>query len=217
MNIGPVLTTFDIFGTVLDWRAGLEQCCRFAGRPILEGEFDRIVDAQASLEQGSYADYASITCRSLIDVIGLAESKAVKIATGVGHWPLYEDAPLLRALMRMSPCAAMTNSDRAHGEDVQAQLGFRLHDWLCSEDTRVYKPNPDFWRQMSVRSKMRYDRHWWHVSAYADYDLHVANDLGLTTVLVRRPHARSGKATYEVDDLHGLLDLVRQARMNCPA
>jgi FMN phosphatase YigB (HAD superfamily) len=53
--------------------------------------------------------------------------------------------------MEVAPCAAMTNSHRIHGEDVQAQLGFRLDDWLCAEDTHVYKPNPDFWRWMARR------------------------------------------------------------------
>jgi len=33
---------------------------------------------------------------------------------------------------------------------------------------------------------------WWHVSAYADYDLTTARALGLTTILVRRPHHRPG-------------------------
>ena len=33
---------------------------------------------------------------------------------------------------------------------------------------------------------------WWHVSAYADYDLVAARKLGLTCVFVGRPHARRG-------------------------
>jgi hypothetical protein len=35
---------------------------------------------------------------------------------------------------------------------------------------------------------------WWHVPAYADYDLAVANVLGLTTVFLRRTHSRPGPA-----------------------
>ena len=102
----------------------------------------------------------------------------------------------------------MTNSDRKHGKDVQARLGFSLDDWLCSEDTRIYKPDPGFWRQMSCRRDVRPGPDWWHVSAYADYDLQVANSLGLTTVFVQRPHARPGDASYAVPDLAGLLDLL---------
>lgn len=204
----PILITFDIFGTVLDWRTGLERACAAAGRPLRPGEFDRLVDRQGELEQGEFLNYADVTRRSLVEVIGLSEHASAAIGAGVGRWPLYADSrEALRALMSIAPCAAMTNSDRAHGEQMQAELGFRLHDWLCAEDTRVYKPNAEFWRIMSRRRGVAPGPRWWHVSAYADYDLAVATSLGLTTVFVRRPHARPGAATYEVSDLAGLLRL----------
>ena len=57
--------------------------------------------------------------------------------------------PVLRALMGLVPCAAMTNSDRRHGEDVQAGLGFRLDAWLCAEEVGLYKPDPGFWSAMA--------------------------------------------------------------------
>lgn len=209
MSTTPELITFDIFGTVLDWRSGMEADCAEAGRPLREGEFDRIVDAQGRLEQGPFLDYAEITARSLEQVLGLERTVAARIGAGVGRWPLYADAPAaLGALMRVAPCAAMTNSDRAHGEDIRQQLGFALSDWLCAEETRIYKPDPRFWRQMAQRRGIAPGRAWWHVSAYADYDLAVANELGLTTVFVQRPHARSGAATHAVADLVALLQLV---------
>jgi 2-haloacid dehalogenase len=207
----PDLITFDIFGTVLDWRTGLRRACEAAGRPLLEGEFDRIVDRQGELEQGDFLTYEDVTRRSLIDVIGLSDVTAAAIAAGVGRWPLYADSREgLRALMRIAPCAAMTNSDRAHGEQMQEQLGFRLHDWLCAEDTRVYKPDPEFWRAMARRRAIAPGARWWHASAYADYDLAVANSLGLTTVFVDRPHARAGASTYAVSDLPDLAALLRR-------
>ena len=209
MSGTPELITFDIFGTVLDWRTGLEASCNAAGRPLRAGEFDRIVDVQGELEQGDFLDYAEITRRSLMQVIGLPDAVAAGIGAGVGCWPLYADSPAaLRALMRIAPCAAMTNSDRVHGEQMQQQLGFRLDDWLCAEEARVYKPNPNFWHTMASRRSVEPGPRWWHVSAYADYDLTVANDFGLTTVFVERPHARPGAASRSVRDLAGLVALL---------
>lgn len=52
--------------------------------------------------------------------------------------------------------------------------------------------------------------HWWHVSAYADYDLETAGRLGLTRVFVARPHARPGQADHQVPDLGQLAGLVEQ-------
>ena len=205
----PRLITFDIFGTVLDWRSGLEEACRAAGRPMRDGEFDRVVDAQGALEQGEFSDYAGITRRSLVYVLGLREADAAWIGAAVGKWPLYTDAAALRTLMTIAPCAAMTNSDICHGEDIQAQLGFHLDAWLCSKETRRYKPDPEFWQDMGRLRGIRPGPDWWHVSAYADYDLRVGNDLGLTTVFVDRPHSRPGAATHTVQDLTGLLALLR--------
>jgi 2-haloacid dehalogenase len=202
----PDLITFDIFGTVLDWRTGLEQACRAVGRPLRNGEFDRIVDRQGELEHGEFLTYAEVTRRSLADVVGLPEDVAAAIGASVGRWPLYADSrEALRALMRMAPCAAMTNSDRVHGEQMQEQLGFRLSGWLCAEETRLYKPNVEFWHIMARRRGLTPGPRWWHVSAYADYDLAAANSLGITTVFVRRPHARPGGSTHDVSDLAALV------------
>lgn len=205
----PQLITFDIFGTVLDWRSGLERACAAAGRPLGPGEFDRIVDLQAELEHLEFLTYREITRRSLVRAIGLANHEADEIGRTVGRWPLYPDSrDAMRALMRVARCAAMTNSDRDHGEQVQKELGFRLNDWLCAEEARVYKPDAAFWRVMARRAGIEPGPRWWHASAYADYDLATANSLGLTTVFVKRPHARPGDASYAVNDLTGLVELL---------
>ena len=209
----PQLVTFDIFGTVVDWRTGLETACRKAGRPLRDGEFDRLVDVQGELEQGErkrgdFLDYATVTRRSLTRVLGLDQTKAAAIGAEVGGWPLFGDVAALRSLMRIVPCGAMTNSDRRHGDEIQARLDFSLDAWLCAEDTGFYKPNPAFWLRMGRLRGLSPSADWWHVSAYADYDLDVANALGLTTVLVTRPHARPGAASHEVADLNALVNLL---------
>jgi 2-haloacid dehalogenase len=208
----PQLITFDIFGTVLDWRSGLERACGAAGRPLAPGEFDRIVDLQAEIEHQQFLTYTEITRRSLVRAIGLDDRQADEIGRTVGRWPLYADSrDALRALMRITRCAAMTNSDRDHGEQVQEQLGFRLNDWLCAEDARVYKPDARFWHVMAGRTGIEPGPEWWHASAYADYDLATANSLGLTTVFVKRPHARAGGAKYSVENLTQLAALFSAA------
>jgi 2-haloalkanoic acid dehalogenase type II len=208
MNQKPELITFDVFGTVLDWRTGMKSACAAAGRPLLPGEFERIIDRQAEIESGCFLTYAEVTRISLIDVLGLAGEAALRIGALVGTWPLFSDAHVLGRLMAIAPCAAMTNSDRMHRAQVQQNLGFNLSDWLCSEDVRVYKPDPRFWEEMAKRRQLDPGSSWWHVSAYADYDLATANGLGLTTVYVERDHSRHGEAMHTVKDLHELHAMV---------
>ena len=206
----PRLLTFDVFGTVLDWRQGLSLALAAAGRPLSGSEFDRVVDRQGELEQElPFRTYREITALSLVEVLGLDPAAADRVGASVGTWPLYPDsAAALRRLLAATPCAAMTNSDRAHGEGVRASLGFPLTAWICAEDVRCYKPAPRFWREVGRRLGVPPGPDWWHVSAYADYDGEVAASLGLTTVFVDRPHTRPGPATHRVADLAGLADLV---------
>lgn len=206
----PALFTLDVFGTVLDWRRGLTEALARAGFPLGLGDFDRIVDRQGELEhQPPFRTYREITALSLEQVLGVAPKEAEAIGASVGTWPAYPDSgSALRRLMAIAPCVAMTNSDRAHGLQVQAGLGFPLSHWFCAEDVGCYKPSPRFWKEVSARLNVPLGPDWWHVSAYADYDLRVAASLGLTTVYVERPHARDGDATRRVADLTALAALV---------
>jgi 2-haloalkanoic acid dehalogenase type II len=209
--VAPEVITFDIFGTVVDWRRGLREAVRASGVDLPDEAFDRVIDVQACEESGPFRLYASIVASSLESELGLESKAARAIGAAVGTWPLYPDsAPGIRRLQRRAPCVAMTNSDRAHRGQVEAQLGFPLSDWISAEDARVYKPSPEFWRRAAERCGHRFGLHWWHVSAYADYDLETARSLGLTCVFVSRPHARPGPADFTVSDLAGLAGLVEE-------
>lgn len=196
--MAPTLLTFDIFGTVVDWRTGLG-----------EQDFDRIVDVQGELERERFRSYTEIVAESLLRVRRVDVVTAARIASELGNWPLFPDSrEALSRIRRVAPCAATTNSDRAHGEGVQAQLGFRLDGWICAEDVRAYKPDRRIWEAASRKMNKPFDHSWWHVSAYADYDLRTARELGLTSVFVQRPHSRPGPADVTVPDLGALADLI---------
>lgn len=202
----PALFSFDCFGTVLDWRSGLERACADTGHPLGDGMFEQIIDVQARIEAQAYRRYAEITAISLIEVLGMAPKQAEHIGANVGYWPLYSDsADALRQLQaHTAPIAVMTNSDLAHRTQVEQQLGFSADDWLCAEQTGVYKPDIAFWHALAARRGIELNQHWWHVSAYADYDLQSAAALELTTVLIERAHARHGPADLRFPDLAAL-------------
>ena len=127
--MAPTLLTFDIFGTVVDWRAGLRADLAPHGLALGEEDFDRVIDAQGVDQAGPFRTYREITAASLVQVLGLGPAAADAVARNVGRWPLFPDSrEALRRLLRLAPCVAMTNSDRAYGDQVQEQLGFPLTD-----------------------------------------------------------------------------------------
>ena len=209
----PQILTFDIFGTVIDWRRGLRDSLRRHGAALGDADFHRVIDLQAELEAGRFRPYTSIVTSSLVHVLGVPVATARAVAAEVGSWPLYPDSrEAMRKLRTLAPCVASTNSDQIQGRQAQRDLGFYLDGWICAEEIRCYKPDPEFWRRVAARTGVAFGKSWWHVSAYADYDLETARRLGLTSVFVSRPHARTGPADLHVRDLAELAD--RLAR--CP-
>lgn len=205
----PTLLTFDIFGTVLDWRRGLVDAVAAHGVDMDDRRFQAVIDHQARAESGPYRSYSDIAAESLVSVLRLPKKAAREIAEDAGEWPLYPDAADgLRALMRVAPCVAMTNSDQSHGKQVQDQLGFRLNGWICAEDVRCYKPAPEFWTAVSSRRGVPFGSNWWHVSAYADYDMQTAARLGLTTVFIERDHNVWGPSSLTAPDLRALATML---------
>jgi len=204
------LLSFDVFGTVLDWRRGLRQAL---GGRLSDAQFDRIVDRQGALEQADFRPYTEIVAQSLVDELGIGAQEAAAIGAAAGTWPLFPDAAqALRQLRSVAPCAAITNSDLRHRPQIEAQLGFGLDGWICAEEVRAYKPDRRMWQTAAERMGVKPRREWWHVSAYADYDLAAARALGLTCVFVERPHARRGApalADVVVADLAALVDTAR--------
>jgi 2-haloalkanoic acid dehalogenase type II len=209
----PVLLTFDVFGTILDWRRGTLEAVARAGGALHASRFDEVVDAQGRIEQEAPGrPYREIVAESLVQIAGVPPAAAAEIGGAAGTWPLFPDsAAALARLQRVAPCGAVTNSDRAHGEQVQRQLGFRLTHWWCAEEIGCYKPDPRVWEHAARAAAVPFGRGWWHVAAYADYDLAAARRLGLTTVYVERPHRRPGPADVVVPDLSALADLVERA------
>ncbi|MGH7726661.1 MAG: HAD-IA family hydrolase [Candidatus Eiseniibacteriota bacterium] len=201
----PTLLTFDIFGTVVDWRRGLARDLERLGVTLDDASFERILGAQEHDEAGPFVPYATIMARSLVTTLGVREEDARAIGGAVGRWPVFPDAPAgLARLLELAPCVAMTNSDRIHREQVEEQLGLSLSDWLASEDTRLYKPDPAFWEAVAERRGVVPGPSWWHVSAYGDYDLATAHALGLTCAFIERPHRRPGPADVRATDLVAL-------------
>ena len=121
----PALVTIDIFGSVIDWREGLRADLAALGIPLDDRLFEEILADQERAEKSLvFQKYAEITAWSLARRLGVPPPEALAIGRRVGTWPLFPDArEALRAMLLKVPCVAMTNSDKAHGKQVEGDRG----------------------------------------------------------------------------------------------
>jgi 2-haloacid dehalogenase len=194
--------TFDCYGTLIDWEAGI-----LAGiRPVLDARGVKATDdellaefatAEATLEAGPYLRYREILGRCLREVAAdhavapdLADVAA--FADSVGEWPAFPDSiEALRRLRERFRLGVITNCD----DDLFARSAARLEtdfDWVVTAQmARGYKPNPHNFEVAFERIGLPRERIL-HVAQSLFHDHVPAKKLGLTTVWIDRRAGRPG-------------------------
>jgi 2-haloacid dehalogenase len=192
--------SFDCYGTLIDWEAGLLA----ALRPILDAHGAKIGDEplleafarhETRLESGAYLPYREVLAGALRGIaaeLGFEPSAAElrALAESVGEWPPFEDsAPALASLGERFRLAVITNCD----EDLFARSAERLgadFSWVVTaERARSYKPSPRSF-ELAIETIGLPRERILHVAQSLFHDHAPAKQLGLTTVWVDR---RSGK------------------------
>jgi 2-haloacid dehalogenase len=194
--------TFDCYGTLIDWEAGI-----LAGiRPVLDARGVKATDdellgefatAEAALEAGPYLRYREILGRCLREVAAdhavapdLADVAA--FSDSVGEWPAFADSiEALRRLRERFRLGVITNCD----DDLFARSAARLEtdfDWVVTAQmARGYKPNPHNFEVAFERIGLPRERIL-HVAQSLFHDHVPAKKLGLTTVWIDRRAGRAG-------------------------
>jgi len=129
----------------------LRNGARLASRPRRPPTFDRLVDVQGELEQGRFRGYAEIVAESLTRVRRMDVVSAARMGAEAGTWPLFPDSrEALRRLRRTAKARGHHQQRPAPtASRPQAQLGFRLDEWICAEEVRAYKPDRRIWEAAS--------------------------------------------------------------------
>ena len=194
--------TFDCYGTLIDWEAGI-----LAGlRPVLaaggvEATDDELLAVyagfEAAAEAGPYLRYRAILAHCLRKVgahYGLEPDAAevAAFADSVGAWPAFADsAEALARLHDRFRLGVITNCD----DDLFARSAARLgttFDWVVTaESVGSYKPDPRNFEVAFERIGLPRERIL-HVAQSLFHDHVTARALGLTTVWIDRRHDRPG-------------------------
>jgi len=205
--------TFDCYGTLIDWEAGLLG----AFRPILaahgvsvddEELLARYAGHEARLESGPYLRYRDLLAEALRGVAAElsfqpTDDEAATFGGSVVDWPAFPDssAALARLATRFK-LGVLTNCD----DDLFAASNERLgvaFDWVVTaEQVGSYKPSEANFQALFDRlaaDGVARDRIL-HVAQSLYHDHAPAKRLGMTTVWIDRRHDRPGAGATPVAD-----------------
>jgi 2-haloacid dehalogenase len=194
--------TFDCYGTLIDWEAGLAAALQAVMRAHAADATDedllaRFARHEAQLEAGPYLRYREVLGRALLGVAGELgivprPDEVAGFGGSVADWPAFPDSPA--ALARLSSrfgLGVITNCDDDLFAASNARLGVTF-DWVVTaEQVGSYKPNP---RNLEIgleRIGLPRDRVL-HVAQSLFHDHVPAKSLGLTTVWIDRRRGRAG-------------------------
>ncbi len=199
---GVKAITFDVFGTVVDWRGSI----------VREGE-------RLGREYGVAADWAAVARRwgekyaqglagpwrpldeilreageELIAELRIPGLSAEDRDQWLGAWsrldPWPDAVPGLTALRRCYRVAALSNANVALGTALARHAGLPWDVVLGPDAVRAYKPDPRVYR--AALGELGLEAHEVMMSAAHLYDLGAARAEGFRTAFVRRPGEESG-------------------------
>jgi 2-haloacid dehalogenase len=191
--------TFDCYGTLIDWEAGLLEAFSLA----LSGSYDpddllsRFAAHEARFEAGPYLSYQNVlanTLRAIAQELDEAPSgpQVAAFARSVKHWRPFADSPAaLAQLGARFKLGVITNCDDDLFAASHAKLGVAF-DWvITAQQTRSYKPAEANFLAAFERMGLARERVL-HVAQSLFHDHVPAKRLGLQTVWIDRRAGRQG-------------------------
>ncbi len=213
--------TFDCYGTLIDWRRGIEEHLGglLRGQGLSGGKslFPLYVQLEAQEESG-YKPYREVlrdTATRVAEHLGLHVSRkeAETFAASLPSWPPFGDtAQALRELGRGGyKRVILSNVDRDLLEATVKANHLEVDGYITAQDVRSYKPAPGHWARFLETPGVE-RRGVLHVAQSVYHDIVPASGLGLATAWINRygePPPADLRATYTFTDLGGLLEMLR--------
>jgi 2-haloacid dehalogenase len=212
--------TFDVYGTLIDWNAGiggvLERLYGAEQAPELLRRYHELEpEVQAEEEFRTYAEVLSLTLERLANEVGygIPEGESGVLPKSLPDWPPYPEVPAALAELRRRgwSLALLSNTDRDLIAASQRALGVPVDIAVVAEDVRSYKPAPAHWERFFELTTADREHHV-HVGASRFHDVAPARALGLRTVWIDRggadaeAHGADVEPDLTLPDLSGLPD-----------
>jgi len=211
--------TFDCYGTLVDWRAGIEAALAKALGPLPKqgAELAGIYGRLERQEETTYKKYRVVLERTALAVSralgeSMGEAEASEFASSVPLWPPFPDsATSLKRLGRMGfKRYILSNVDRDMLEETISRNAFEVDGFVTAEETRSYKPALGHWVSFTAKTGAERSQVL-HVAQSVYHDIVPAQELGVASAWVNRyrePMPLSAQPTFVVDGLEGLIGVL---------
>lgn len=206
--------SFDCYGTLIDWEAGIAEVLGAWAREVdLELGDEELLLAYADHEAQTEIDqpeslYSAVLAEAFRRTGGslgkpVSDAWAEKLGSSVPDWPSFPDSPEALAMLAQDyQLIILSNVHREGFAGSNARLGVTFDRIITAEDVKAYKPAPNHFEALDValeemgipREKLL------HVAQSLFHDHVPAKRHGLPSVWINRRHDRPGwGATPEPD------------------
>lgn len=198
--------SFDCYGTLIDWEAGLAAALRrwanahgheAADEALLTAYSAREAEAEAEHPGDRYPLVLARALRGLGEELGVPvdDAEAGAFGSSVPDWPAFPDSPdALARLAKRYRLIILSNVDRTSFAASNRRLGVTFTSILTAEDIGSYKPSPrnfDALKAEAARLGIAEGR-LLHVAQSLFHDHVPAKAAGLPTVWINRRHDQAG-------------------------
>lgn len=198
--------SFDCYGTLIDWEAGLTAVLGpWARRSGLTIADEQLLTAYSAHEMAAetnypsdlYPDILARSFRGLGAELGaqVTEEEVSALATSVPDWPAFADsADALRSLSQRAKLIILSNVDRASFAASNVKLGVAFSAVLTAQDIGSYKPSPRNFAALAAEARRLGigEGKLLHVAQSLFHDHVPAKQAGLPTVWINRRRHRPG-------------------------
>ncbi len=199
---GFEVLTFDCYGTLINWEDGILRCLHRVLASHGKHTDDVTIlqcygDFEVKAESGNYHSYREVlesVVKQFGDRFGFTptEPEAGSLAESLKEWKPWPDTVgALRELRKHFGLAIISNVDDDLFADTEPKLGIKFNEVITAEQAQTYKPSLKIFELALSRIAVPVDRIL-HVGQSLFHDVVPAKSLGLATVWVNRPSARSG-------------------------
>ncbi len=184
------LVTFDLYGTLVDWRYGISCALNYIREGIADTFFER--EFHIIRELKTYTPYIKVledVLRGVLGELGIdfREEYARLIAISFAKSPFFPDSII--GLMMLKKNGYMTgiisNTDRDLVKITLSGVEDLFDYLITAEDTGYYKPDERAFINAYKLIGMDLDKVV-HVSSYPQYDLEPASRIGVKTIHLNR-------------------------------